>query len=278
MSSHATAEFGPRFIGSPTGTLRAAVLVRPARAIERVTPLNGEPGVIFDRACEQHAVLVRTLRYFGVEVQVFDGEREDGRCVAVADTAVFFENGAVFMRQSAMGRRAEAEYIEAKFMKMDVPIAGHIAAPGLLDGGDVLLAADTAFIGIGKRGNSLGRGGFAEVARAHGYRTVEVCIAEDVCALRNVIAVLDAETLVVAPEKVDLSAFTNFKTIVLERGEELGAGILTLGNRHVIADVRYRTALKRLRQAGITVEGIDLYEFEKVGITPSMLVLAMRRT
>lgn len=278
MTSHATAEFGPRLVGSPTGTLQAAVLVRPSRSIERVTPLPGEPGAIYDRALEQHNVLVRTLRYFGIQVEVFDEDRDDGRSVAVTDTAVLFENGAVLMRQSAMGRRHEADRIESEFVEMDVSVAGHITAPALLDGGDVLLAGDTVFIGIGKRGNALGRGGFAEVARAHGYRTVEVRIADDVPALRTVAAAIEPQTLVVAPEKVDLTAFANFKTIVLERGEELGAGVLTLGNRHVIADVRYRTALKRLRKAGITVEGIDLYEFEKVGITPSMLALAVRRT
>jgi hypothetical protein len=32
-----------------------------------------------------------------------------------------------------------------------------------------------------------------------------------------------------------------------------------------------------MRRAGITVEAIDLYEFTKLGLTPSMLTLALRR-
>jgi hypothetical protein len=32
-----------------------------------------------------------------------------------------------------------------------------------------------------------------------------------------------------------------------------------------------------MRRARIAVEAIDLYDFAKVGITPSMLTLAMRR-
>ena len=64
---------------------------------------------------------------------------------------------------------------------------------------------------------------------------------------------------------------------MLERGEELAAGVLCLGERHVLADIRYRTALARMRRAGITVESIDLYEFTKLGIAPSMLALALKR-
>jgi hypothetical protein len=41
--------------------------------------------------------------------------------------------------------------------------------------------------------------------------------------------------------------------------------------------VRYRTALARMRKAGIVVEGIDVYDFEKVGVTPSLLALALKR-
>ena len=37
------------------------------------------------------------------------------------------------------------------------------------------------------------------------------------------------------------------------------------------------TALSIMRRAGITVEAIDLYEFTKLGLTPSMLTLALRR-
>ena len=45
----------------------------------------------------------------------------------------------------------------------------------------------------------------------------------------------------------------------------------------MIAEMRYRTALATMRRAGVAVEAIDLYEFTKLGITPSMLVLALQR-
>lgn len=269
--------FGPRLIGTPTGKLRSAVLMRPSASIERAKTMPGEPGAIYQRTLEQHEILRKTLSYFGVETFVLEPGGEDPYEVAVADAAVAFEDGAVLMRPTAMGRRGEADRIEAAFARIDVPLAGHITAPGLLDGGDVLLAGNTAFVGVGPRGNALGRSGFGAVAKAHGYRVVEVALAPGVPSLHAVASAVAKDTIVLSCDQVDPAGFAGFTTIVLERGENLGAGVLCLGERHVIADVRYRSALSRLRKAGIVVEGIDLYDFEKIGLTPSMLVLGLTR-
>ncbi|MBV8655520.1 MAG: hypothetical protein JO160_05695, partial [Candidatus Eremiobacteraeota bacterium] len=191
--------------------------------------------------------------------------------------AVAFEDGAVLMRPTSMTRRAEADRLKAEFAHIDVPLAGHITAPGLLDGSDIVLAGTTAFVGVGKRGNELGRSGFAQVARAHGYDVVEVKIEASVPSLRAVVSPVAKDTLAIAANCVDVAQFSGFKTIVVEPGEELAAGVLTIGDRHVLADIRYRTALRAMRSAGITVEAIDLYEYGKLGLTPSMLVLPLKR-
>jgi N-dimethylarginine dimethylaminohydrolase len=148
--------------------LEAAVLVRPSPAIERATPLAGEPGAIFARALEQHDVFASTLEYFGVEVTRVVPRGPDPYEPSAADAAVVFADGAVMMRLSALSRRSEVDRMESEFACIDVPLAGHVAAPGLLDGNDVLLAGKTAFLGVGPRGNEIGRSGFAKVASAHG--------------------------------------------------------------------------------------------------------------
>ncbi len=270
-------DYGPRLVATPTGRLRAAVLVRPSASIERGVPLIGEPGAIYARACEQHDVLRKTLESFGVETTVIASHTADPYEAAAGDAAVVFEDGAALMRLTSLSRRAEVDRMEAEFGRMDVPLAGHIAAPALLDGNDVLLAGKTAFVGTGVRGNRLGRSGFAQLASAHGYRVVEVRLAEGVTSLRSVAGAAASDTIVVAAGKVDLGAFDGFRTILLELGEEQAAGVLPLDDRHVIAEIRYRTALSSMRRAGITVEALDLYEFTKLGLTPSMLALALQR-
>jgi dimethylargininase len=275
--SKTTVHFGPRLVARPTGTLRAAALVLPPSSIERARTLPGEPGAIYARALEQHAILAKTLRYFGVEAIVLEAGGDDPCEAAAADAAVVFEDGATIMRPTAMSRRGEAVRIEAAFARIDVPLAGHIAAPGLMDGSDVLLVGRTAFVGAGSRGNAIGRNGFAQIATAHGYRVVEVKLADGVAPLRAVAGAIANDTVVLAADRVDPAAFAGFKTIVLERGEDLAAGVLCLGEHHVLADIRYRTSLAALHKAGVTVEAIDLYEFTKIGVTPSMLAIALKR-
>ncbi len=269
--------FGPRLVATATGRLTAASLVRPSPAIERAVPNAGEPGAIYARALEQHAVFCDVLKYLGVVVDVVDSGGTDPYETSAGDAAVVFADGAVLMRLTPLSRRAEVDRMEAQFARLDVPIAGHIAAPALLDGSDVLLAGRTAFVGIGSRGNELGRSGFAALARAHGYEPVEVRLADGVTALRAVAGAASSDTIVIAGGKVDPMAFEGFRTVVLDVGEEQAAGVLPLDERLVLADIRFRTSLTAMRRAGIAVEAIDLYEFTKLGLTPSMLTLALRR-
>jgi hypothetical protein len=53
--------------------------------------------------------------------------------------------------------------------------------------------------------------------------------------------------------------------------------VLALGGGRVIANLRYRESLARLRDAKIAVEAIDLWEFGKAGAGPFSLVLATKR-
>jgi dimethylargininase len=266
-----------RLLNAPTGVLQSAVVVRPNREIENARPLPGEPGAIIERAREQLDVFRSTLEYFGVQTTVVESSSADPYECCAANAAVVLRDGAFVMRPSAMSRRSEADRMRVELARLDVPLSGHIAAPGLLDGNDVLLAGTTAFVGNGGRGNELGRSGFSEVARHYGYRTVEVALAPGVPALRYVATAVAPDTIVLGGDKADASAFAGFKTIVLERGEEGAAGALCLSERHVISDMRYRTALNQMERAGITVESIDLYEFTKIGVTPSMLALVLKR-
>ncbi len=128
---------------------------------------------------------------------------------------------------------------------LDVPLAGHIERPGLLDGNDVVLAGETAFVGVGARGNALGRGGFAQSRARTAIASSRSPSLPGVPALRAVASAVAKDTVVLAGDKVDRGRIRGFQTIVLERGEEQGAGVLCLDDRHVLADIRYRTALQR---------------------------------
>lgn len=274
-----TVGYGPRLAAHPTGALRAALLIAPSLAIENARPLAGEFNAIFPRARAQQEILSKTLRYFGCETAVLEAPSADPYASVAVDAALVFENGVVIMRPSSMTRRSESAWLEAELVKRDVPIAGHIAAPGLLDGSDVLLVGNTAFVGVSTRSNALGRSGFAHIAKAHGFSIREVRIADPAAPLRAYAGAVSADTVVLAPEaNVDHAAFDGFKVFTASLGHERGAGVLNLGDHHVLANVRYPVVIDMLRRSGVIVEAIDLHDFGRVGISPSMLVLDLKRT
>ena len=274
-----TVSYGPRLVAHPTGALRAAVLVAPAPSIENARPLHGELNAIYGRARAQQEILAKTLRYFGCDVTLIEGPSSNPYASAVVDAAVVFENGAVIMRPSSMTRRPESAWLEGEFVTRDIPIAGHISAPGLIDGSDVLLAGNVAFIGVSKQSNSLGRNGFAQIAKAHGFEVREVQLRDPSGApLRAFAGALASDSVVLAPPaSIDHAPFSDFKIFTAPLGHERGAGVLNLGEHHVLANVRYPAVIDVLRRGGITVEAIDLHDFGRVGIAPSMLVLDLKR-
>ncbi|GAC1311377.1 MAG: N(G),N(G)-dimethylarginine dimethylaminohydrolase [Vulcanimicrobiaceae bacterium] len=285
----ASPTFQAPFVRSDAGALRGVLVVPPTAALADVRPLHGESHAIAERALEQFGVFSSRLAAHGVKVvrtEAADGTPFGTLC---ADGAVIFADGAFVMRPSDLRRRGEIAPLEAALARAGVPIVGRIAAPGLLDGGDVLLAGETLFIAVATprrseqgiraslHGNAFGREQLAAYARSKSIAVVEVPIAAEVSRLRSVAALLDEGTVLVAAGLVDATAFAALTTLVAPRGEDFGAGVLALGNRHLLANLRFRETIPLLRKAKFVVDAIDLWEFGKLGATPSSMALALKR-
>jgi dimethylargininase len=272
------------YVTSDAGALAGAVVMRPSAAVDRLPPIKGEPSPIADRAKEQHEVLCRTLRDRGVHLHEIPPVSESATESLVADCAIVLPHGAVIARPSQIERRAEVLAVERHLIEVGIPIVGRIEAPGLLDATDVALAGDRVFVGVPRAGaglrrrsNELGRKQLEAIVVQQGFTVVELAVANDVPRLRDVFSVVASDAVVAAPDKVDLVAATGLRVIEVPRGEELAAGVLALGERHVLANLRFRESVAILRKAKITVDAIDLWEFGKAGFGPFSLVLAVKR-
>lgn len=272
------------YVSTDAGALAGAVVLRPSAAVDRLPPLQAEAATIADRAQEQHGILVRTLRDRGVEVTELPARSETATESLVGDCAVVLPQGAVIARPSQLDRRREIVRVEEELGALGIPIVGRIEPPGLLDAGDVALGANRLFVGVPRAGggqrarsNELGRKQLEAIATGIGYRIIELPVTSDVLRLRNVFSVVGAETVVASSDKVDLVPATGVKIVEVPRGEELAAGVLALGERRVIANLRFRESIALMRKAKIAVEAIDLWEFGKAGYGPFSLVLAVKR-
>jgi dimethylargininase len=275
-------------VPSDSAALRAALVFAPRAELPHLAPLHAEPNAIAERALEQFKIFVGRLNAAGVEVIEADSSLEAFSPFG-ADGAVVFPAGAFLMRPSDVRARGAIAALEAVLGAAGVPIVGRIDAPGLLDGGDVLFSGSTLYIGVtatrqaetglphSARGNVLGRDQLAAYARANGIAVVEVKMAAEVRRLRSVASIIDAKTIVAAAGLVDVSAFSGLDCIDVPRGEDYAAGVLALGNRRILANLRFRETLPRLRKSKVIVDAIDVWEFGKVGATPSSMVLALKR-
>ncbi len=260
----------------------------PTAELPLRAPLHAEPNAIAERALEQFKIFTGRLGAAGVEV-IEAGSELAPLSPFGADGAVVFPAGAFVMRPSDVRARAAMAALEAALGAAGVPIVGRIEAPGLLDGGDVLFSGSTLYLGVtavrqaetglprAARGNALGREQLAAYARANGIAVVEVAMAAEVRRLRSVASIIDAKTIVAAAGLVDVSAFSALACIDVPRGEDYAAGVLALGKRRILANLRFRESLPLLRTSKAIVDAIDVWEFGKVGATPSSMVLALKR-
>jgi dimethylargininase len=276
--------YAPPYVTTDAGALAGALVLRPSAAVDRLPPIKGEPSPISDRAQEQHAILVRTLRDRGVTVHEIKPHSESPTESLVADCVIVVPNGAVIARPSQIERRAEVAEVEKHLAELGMPIVGRIEAPGLLDGTDVALAPGRAYVGVPqpgaglrRRSNELGRKQLEAILTQQDFSVVELAVANDVPRLRDVFSIVGYDTAIAAPDRVDLVAASGLRIIEVPRGEELAAGVLALGERLVIANLRFRESIAIMRKAKIAVEAIDLWEFGKAGFGPFALALPFKR-
>ena len=277
------------FTAGDASPLRAALLVAPAPGLAARRPLPSESSPISERADEQHALFAARLAAHGVAVTVLPDEAGAPLGALCADAAIVFPDGAFVLRPSELNRRGEVVDVEAALVAAGVPIVGRLASPGLFDGGDALFSGDTLYLGVPSarasdvglaswaRGNAHGRGQLAAYARERGWKVVEVALSSAAIRLRAVAALLAADAVVLAPGLCDAAAFAGLQIVEAPRGEDYAAGVLALGNRHVLANLRFRQTIPLLRKAKFVVDAIDLWEFGKIGATPSLLALALKR-
>jgi dimethylargininase len=202
-------------------------VLRPSTAVDRLLPMQAEPSPIAERAIEQHDVLVRTLRDRRVAVTVLEPVLRTPAESLVGDLALVLAQGAVIARPSSVDRRPETAAIETVLAQLGIPILGRIAAPGLLDAGDAIVAGDTLYVGVPRAGaglrarsNALGRSQLEALGAAQGLRTVELALDPGVLRLRNVLSFVAHDTAIVAPERVDTSALAGIRLIAVPLGEE----------------------------------------------------------
>jgi dimethylargininase len=199
------------------------------------------------RARAQHADYCRTLTGHGLAVHELPPADELPDAVFVEDTAVVLDEVAVITRPGADARRPEvAATADALTAWRD---RVWLDVPATLDGGDVIVAGRTVYVGISTRTNDAGRAQLAAALKPFGYRVRAVGVAG--CLHLKSAATLVADGLLLAnPRWLDLEAFDGVDHLPVAPDEPHAANTVRLPDAVLMPDAFPRTRA-RLEAAGL---------------------------
>src|SRR6185436_16077803 len=115
-----------------------------------------------------HGEYARALERLGCTVERVPAGADLPDSVFIEDIAIVFDELAVVTRPGAVSRRAEIPDVAAAVSRYR-PVV-HIAAPGTIDGGDVLAVGRAVFVGRTSRTNDAGIEQLRTALAPYGYR------------------------------------------------------------------------------------------------------------
>jgi dimethylargininase len=206
----------------------------------------------------QHAAYADALTTGGWVIAQAPVAEDCPDSVFIEDTVVVCEDLAVLTRPGAPARRAEVADVAGILRSLGLRTAG-IHEPATLDGGDVLQAGRTVYVGRGGRTNADGIRQLRALLAPLG-RTVIAVPLGNVLHLKSAVTALPDGTFLLAPQLVPAALFPAVRPVE----EENGCHVVPLGgNRVLIAASAPRTA-QLLDDMGFTPVVVDISEFEKL--------------
>jgi dimethylargininase len=211
------------------------------------------------RAIAQHEAYRQALESLGCRVIALPAQAGMPDAVFVEDVAIVLPEVAVMTRPGAPSRRGEGASVAAALQGWR-PLV-EIEAPGTIDGGDVLVAGRTIYVGQAARSNPEGIAQLRTLLAGHGY-VVQAVPTHDCLHLKSAVTRVADGVLLVQPTWVDLAVFAGHHLIEADPDEEHAANALRVGDR-VIHPACFPRTRQRLEDAGIAVVPVDISELQK---------------
>ena len=237
-----------------------AVTRTPAHTMGRGITTAGLGPPDYEMALRQHEKYVRALESIGLEVMVLPAAPEFPDAHFVEDTAVVTPEMAVIARPGAQSRRGEEETIEP-VLALRRPVV-RIQPPGTLDGGDVLTAGETCFIGISQRTNEEGARQLGEALERSGIKWQAVSVGEGL-HLKSSASHLGGNTLLLNDSLVNAPQFEQFDKITAAKTEQGAASSLLINDNLLIAGGFPETRAK-LEAKGYRPVELNISEMQKM--------------
>jgi dimethylargininase len=212
-----------------------------------------------ERARAQHAHYAAELSALGCSIEWLAPLPAHADAVFVEDTAVVLPEVAVITRPGVASRRGEVESVAAG-LAPHRPLR-RIAAPGTLEGGDVVRIGRHLYVGLSGRSNAAGIEQLRLALAPFGYRVAGVAM-RDCLHLKSGCTFIPPDILLMNPAWVDPGAFDARTLIEVGAGEAFAANTLTVQGVTLMSAAFPRTE-QRLRAVGVATRALDVSELQK---------------
>jgi dimethylargininase len=202
-----------------------------------------------------HAAYRAALVACGARIEVVAADEAHPDCVFVEDTAVIANGRALITRPGAPSRRGETAAIAAALRSRVEVIEMH--EPATLDGGDCMRIGDTIYVGRSARTNS---DGIARLREVFG-KVVAIEMPPNVLHLKCVCSPLDDETILLADQSIQASAFAA-RVIRVPVAETYAANAVAVGT-HVIVAGGFPRTHEAIARAGFALHPVPTSEVRK---------------
>lgn len=249
----------------------------PARSVTDGLRAGGGPNPDADLFARQHSDYVAALRQLG-DVTALPPLDAFPDSVFIEDAALCAAGCAIQLRPGAPSRFGEAAALrpaleDAVGEVIDLPDNGRV------DGGDVLLSDNEAFIGLSARTDEAGFDALANVLSNLGYRARRVETPPEILHFKTDCGLLDSETIFSTRALAATGCFEGYRVIQAPAGEEAAANLIRVNDLVFVAAGHPKTC-DLLSTRGYEIREFDISEAAKVdgGLSCMSLRFSARTT
>ena len=215
-----------------------------------------------DAFVAQHLNYIEALQAAGVKPIVLPALEECPDSVFVEDAALCLGNESVVLRPGNPARFGEAAAIEAELQQV-FETTSELVGGGSIEGGDILLTDDLAFIGLSERTDIVGIEALRPLLEAKGYAVEIVNTPADVLHFKSDCSLLDSETIFSTRRLAASGCFNGYRVIETPQGEEEAANLIRI-NDVVIMRTGFPESEAILVENGFNVVAINVDEAAKL--------------
>lgn len=244
-----------------------ALVCSPADSIARALRMQDLGDVNIPKLKAQHAAYVEVLNRFGSVIIAMPKQEKFPDSTFVEDPAVNIGNKVlVYVRLANRARQGEEELMERTLTPLlrGMQIA-HIEAPGFVEGGDVLVADGTLYIGLSQRTNANGADQLARIAYNRlRWKSKMIPIPASYLHLKGEVTYHPRSNFVTVSEEIAEHFEGSGRRIVVTPAEERFAGNCISYDRAILIHKGSTKTAKILRRECLNPIALDLSEFAKI--------------